>query len=371
MAKTVVGLFDNFNDAQNALRQLEDTKFDKDDISLIANNAENQYGNQWGTNTASGVGSTDQAATGVSGNVDGLVSNMQTCSIPGIGEAITAGPLAKKLGDNEGVAKYNLTSILIDLNVPENDANYYVESVRRGGTLLEMKTSDDRAQQAADIMDANGAINAHHRFEQYQTSGFSRFDENAQPYTRDQIEAERQQYAGTGTSAANAAYNTGPGAASTAGTANTVGAATAPGTGEEATFPVIQEEANIDKRPVQSGGVRVYSHMTEEPVDQEVNLRQENVTVERRPVDRPATQQDLQAFKEGELEVRETSEEPVISKQARVVEEVAVNKDAVETTQPVHTTVRKSDVEVQNLDQEETLEEDANLTDRQIADRQL
>jgi len=81
-----------------------------------------------------------------------------------------------------------------------------------------------------------------------------------------------------------------------------------------------------------------------------VQLREEHVNVERRPVDQPATEADLAAFKEGEMELRETAEEPVVSKSARVVEEVVVGKDVTERTENIKDTVRKTEVDVQPLD---------------------
>ena len=73
----------------------------------------------------------------------------------------------------------------------------------------------------------------------------------------------------------------------------------------EVTLPVVEEEIQVGKREVQRGGVRVYTHMTETPVDESVQLREEHVTVDRRPVNRPVDEQELAAFKEGTIEVTE------------------------------------------------------------------
>jgi uncharacterized protein (TIGR02271 family) len=97
------------------------------------------------------------------------------------------------------------------------------------------------------------------------------------------------------------------------------------------------------------GGVRVYSRVRETPVEESVTLRQEEAKVSRRPVDRPATEQDLAAFKETSVEVRETAEEPVISKKARVIEEVEVGKQTTQRQEKIRDTVRRTDVEVEHL----------------------
>jgi stress response protein YsnF len=88
-------------------------------------------------------------------------------------------------------------------------------------------------------------------------------------------------------------------------------------------------------------------------VEENVQLREERVHVERNPVNRPASEADFQAFKEGSIELRETAEEPVVSKQARVVEEVVVGKDVTERTQTVRDSVRRTDVEVEEVDPEQ------------------
>jgi uncharacterized protein (TIGR02271 family) len=113
-------------------------------------------------------------------------------------------------------------------------------------------------------------------------------------------------------------------------------------------IPVVEEELKVGKRVVEhAAGVRVQRHVTEQPVEQEVKLQEERVTVERRPVDRPLSDPEAGAFKEERIEVRTTREEPVVSKQARVVEEVIIGKEAHEHTERVRETVRRTEVEVE------------------------
>ncbi|HEX8423782.1 MAG TPA: YsnF/AvaK domain-containing protein [Pyrinomonadaceae bacterium] len=117
----------------------------------------------------------------------------------------------------------------------------------------------------------------------------------------------------------------------------------------ETTIPVVEEELQVGKREVERGGVRVESRVEERPVTEEVQLREERVHVERRPVDRPVTDGD-NAFREGTLEVTERAEEAVVSKTARVVEEVVVGKEVAEHTETISDTVRRTDVDVQEVD---------------------
>lgn len=112
-------------------------------------------------------------------------------------------------------------------------------------------------------------------------------------------------------------------------------------------IPVVKEEVQVGKRQVLRGGVRVYSRVVEQPVEESVRLREEHVRVERRPVDRAATAADLPAGQEKVIEEQEFAEEPVIAKQARVVEEVRVGKDISERTETVRDTVRHTEVNVE------------------------
>jgi uncharacterized protein (TIGR02271 family) len=125
----------------------------------------------------------------------------------------------------------------------------------------------------------------------------------------------------------------------------------------ETTIPVVEEELKVGKREVERGGVRVESRVEEKPVTEQVQLREERVHVERRPVDRPVTDTD-KAFREGTLEVTERAEEAVVSKTARVVEEVVVGKEVAEHTETVHDTLRRTDVDVQEVNTKKSTSKD-------------
>ena len=118
---------------------------------------------------------------------------------------------------------------------------------------------------------------------------------------------------------------------------------------ESTTIPVVEEEISVGKRQVEHGKARIHTHVEERPVEESVRLREEKVIVERHPVNRPATDADLRATEET-IEVTETVEEPVVSKRARVVEEVTVRKEAHERTETVRDTVRRKDVDVESVD---------------------
>jgi stress response protein YsnF len=119
-------------------------------------------------------------------------------------------------------------------------------------------------------------------------------------------------------------------------------------TGEQSAIPVVEEQLQVGTRVVQSGGVRVFSRTREIPVEQRVQLREERATVTRRPADRPVTDAD-RPFEEKSFEVRESREEPVVGKTARVVEEVVVGKETRKHEESVRGNVRKTQVEVQQV----------------------
>jgi uncharacterized protein (TIGR02271 family) len=121
------------------------------------------------------------------------------------------------------------------------------------------------------------------------------------------------------------------------------------------TIPVINEELQVGKREVEKGGVRLRSRIVENEVEKNINLREEKIHVERTPFDRPAGVNDL---KEEQMEFTERAEVPVVSKEARVVEEVSLNKEVTEKEETISDTVRKTEVDVDKIDRNDELRSD-------------
>jgi uncharacterized protein (TIGR02271 family) len=202
------------------------------------------------------------------------------------------------------------TNSLIGLGVLEKDASFYEEGVNRGGLLIAVTCDDDIAEKAAAILSRHGAIDVDEQAQSWREAGLS-----------GQARFEEEKLA---RSAANE---------------------------RRGVIPVVEEELQVGKRQVQTGRVRVYSRITEVPVEEEIRLREEHAKVERRPVDKLADEVEPGAFQERSFEIRETAEEPVISKQARVKEEVVVETEASERTEAIRDTLRRTDVEVEKLDE--------------------
>jgi stress response protein YsnF len=113
------------------------------------------------------------------------------------------------------------------------------------------------------------------------------------------------------------------------------------------TIPVIREDLQVGKREVVTGGIRLRSRIIETPVQEDMTLREERVHVERVPVNRTAETSDL---KEDFVEFTERSEVPVVSKEARVVEEISLSKEVTENEELIRDTVKDTEVDIERKD---------------------
>lgn len=213
---------------------------------------------------------------------------------------------------------------LFGSDVDERDRGLYSEAARRGSTVVTVTVADDQVERVADLMERYDAVDVDRLEAQYGATGYTAYDPAAPVYTSEQTRAAIDQYGRDDSDQF--------------------------GRDREVAVPVIEEELKIGKRAVQRGGVRVYSRVTERPVEEQINLREEHVTVERRPVNRAVTDADTSALRDSEIVLTETAEEAVASKEARVVEEVVVGKTTTERTETVRDTVRRTDVDVEQLE---------------------
>lgn len=131
MAKTVIGLFDDYEKAQEVVQELVENGFDGDRISTIAEPAPvaATMGEHPATDTQYGAG------------------------------AMSA-PLA------------SVTAALVELGMPASKASYYAEAVHRGGTLVCVRAEDDQADAAIRIIDRNGSVDMNNRMDQWRQQGW-------------------------------------------------------------------------------------------------------------------------------------------------------------------------------------------------------
>jgi uncharacterized protein (TIGR02271 family) len=118
--------------------------------------------------------------------------------------------------------------------------------------------------------------------------------------------------------------------------------------GKDQVIRLAEEHLEVGKKLVEQGTTRIRRFVTEKPVDAEVTLHEEHAEVVRRAITDPNYIQDID-WSDTSVEVLETAEEAVISKSARVVEEVAVGKTGSDHVQTVHDTVRRQQVEVERI----------------------
>jgi uncharacterized protein (TIGR02271 family) len=226
--------------------------------------------------------------------------------------------------------------------LPEEHAAGYTEALRRGQAMLVVRPPFERHDRIVEILEGYDPIDFDTQEEEWRKSGWTGTVPAATTPTATDIGTAGQQTTELRAAAQPVARPF------TAETRTATGVAATPGVESEA-IPVVEEDVRVGKRQVERGGVRVRSYVLERPVEKDVTLREERVDVERRPVDRPAGTLPEGAFRERSIEVTATAEEPVVQKEARVVEEVAVRKQAEERTETVRDTVRKTEVEVENL----------------------
>ena len=248
---------------------------------------------------------------------------LRACGLPEDRITVRAGtreeasPATSATGDEEDHVGF-FGRIFSWLEGNESPSPVYAEAVRRGGCVVVVDgVSDDRVDEAVRVLEQNGAVDINERTSTWRAEGWTGAASSGTP-APSQMQAKGEPRSQMGA--------------------------------RSTTIPVVEEQLQVGKREVQRGGVRVYTRTTERPVQQDVTLREERARVERHPVDRPATEAELgQAFEEKTVELRETAEEPVVAKTARVVEEVEVSKEVAQRTEKVQDTVRRTDVDVEEL----------------------
>jgi hypothetical protein len=135
---------------------------------------------------------------GVVGGAAGLAASLMGLAIPGIGPIIAAGPIVAMLtGAGVGAVAGGLIGGLTDMGVSKPDAEYYAESVRRGGALVTVRADDSRAERAAEVMREHGAIDIERRAGQWRERGWTGYDEKAPAYTTADLDRDRDLYGTT------------------------------------------------------------------------------------------------------------------------------------------------------------------------------
>jgi uncharacterized protein (TIGR02271 family) len=216
--------------------------------------------------------------------------------------------------------------------MPDEDTHVYAEGIRRGYAMLVVRTGAGDQEQIIQLLESQDAADVETHAANWRQSGWSGVHQGHSAW---QSQSTSMNSART----AAAATDRNAGLAATGATGQ-----------QKEVIPVYEEQLRVGKREVGRGSVRVRSYVVEQPVQEQVHLREERVHVERRPVDRPA---DIAAgtaepFRERTIEVAAKAEEAVVGKEARVKEEIVVSKDAEERTETISDTVRRTEVEIED-----------------------
>ena len=225
-------------------------------------------------------------------------------------------------GERDGADGKGLWESIKDFFTGDDDERAaYEEGIRRGGHLLTARVDEQYADEVIVLLENSDAVDLDQRTQEWRAEGWT-------------------------------------GAA----TAEPIAGQPAPTSrvGSEEAIPVVRERLRVGKREVNRGGVRVRSYVVEEPVEEQVNLREERVDVERRPVGqrvRAGAADDL--LKDRTIEMTESAEEAIVSKDAEVTEEVVVRKFEGERTEGVSDTVRRTEVDVEDTRGDDDTRDDA------------
>ena len=362
MQHTLVAVFDNRSDAQKALEDLVSSGFSRQEARL-------SEGDPTGQSSLSST--TDQSNMGTAASHS---------SDTGIGSKIS-----------------NFFSDIFGTD-RSTDAQMYSDAVTRGHYVLTLTASSEpEVERAADIVERYGPVDIDEKSQNWGATGMATAGAMGEAGGMQQSQAMSQQYAAgtdptfqgagstmgsgsthqesdptlqatgssmldSGSSSMGSGSSLGTGSTMTGGSSSLQGGmqnsqleGTPQRVGDTQAIPVIQEELKVGKREVQRGGVRIFQRVVETPFNETVGLREERVNVERHAVDRPVSAADVNAFQETTIELREMAEEAVVSKTARVVEEVVVGKEVNQRQEQITDTVRRTEVEVQQLSpQDET-----------------
>ena len=297
MRQTVVGVFDRYANARQAAQQLRDSGFgDSVYVTDEVGDVENEER----------TSSTERREEG------GVLAQMR-----------------------------QFFADLFDSN-DDTKVSPYAEAVRRGGAVVKVDVeAESEAEEARSALEAAGAVDIEERASEWRASGW-----------------QGSTGAASDPAVAGSSTQMSPRIEQSDQTDDTLGTRGAAGSraiqGEDSVIPVVKEELQVGKRVVRKGGVRVYARTLDAPVHESVELRSERADVQRRPVDRPASDADLRGLGDKTIEVRETAEEPVVAKQARVVEEVVVGKTVDSRTEQISDHLRKTEVEVERLSADTT-----------------
>ncbi len=161
---TVIGLFENHDEAEQALEELETADFTRDEVGLLAQRDAVEdvldADREEAAVESAGAGALGGSALG---GLIGLLAGASAVAVPGIGPALAVGAWASVLGTTAagagvGAAYGGLVGALIGFGVSEEQTHVYVEGVQQGGILVTVQSEEGKNARAAEILREHGAV---------------------------------------------------------------------------------------------------------------------------------------------------------------------------------------------------------------------
>jgi len=299
---TVVGVFDDREDARDAIEALKDEGFNSEAISILSpdRQATTEIAEDTGAHAGTGA-ATGAVAGGILGGLGGWLVGIGALAIPGVGPFIAAGAFATALGGAAlGAGLGAIAGALVGMGVPEEHARYYEGEAKAGKTLVTVR-ADERYDDAQRVLRDKGAYD---------------------------IESRDRSAVASGNPVVQSTADTRP-------------------TGDTPDRLQLREEELVaNKQRVDAGQVQVRKDVVSEERTLEVPVTREEVTIERTPVDRRPSDRPIDERGESiEMPVREERVE--LEKRPVVYEEVSVGTREVQGTQQVSGTVRREEARVE------------------------
>jgi hypothetical protein len=187
--QTVTRVYDTYGQARQVVADLEASGIESSDINLIANkyicDETARIEEPSPAGPSAGVGA-------ALGGAAGLLAGLGVIAIPGLGPVVAAGALAATaVGAAAGAVTGGVVGALVSAGVPEEEAHVYCEAVRRGGTLVSVRTADSNMAVVQQIVNRHRPIDPNERRGTYRGQGWTRFDPAAVPYRPTQAEINR------------------------------------------------------------------------------------------------------------------------------------------------------------------------------------
>jgi uncharacterized protein (TIGR02271 family) len=201
----------------------------------------------------------------------------------------------------------------------QHEADVYSQSLERGGMVVSVRVPDSEVAHATGILDIHRPIDVHDRAITSGIAPAARVEAAAASIVAAPIAVEQK-------------------------------VAVSPRLAEahDEVLRLAEEQLQVGKRMVESGRTRVRRFVTEREVSADVTLHEEHADVLRRAVTDPKYIGEID-WADSTIEVRETAEQALVSKTARVVEEVALRKIGSDHVETVHDKIRRQQVEIERL----------------------